>query len=152
MPDWHNIGYPIASCRCDGSFIISKPKGTGGLIIPAVIAEQTLYEIGDPAAYFLPDVTADFSNIRLTQVGTDEVEVENARGRPPTKQYKVSATYQDGYRAVATVSIVGLDAARKAERTAEAMIARARMAFAERALPDFTATHVKLSEQKPLTV
>jgi acyclic terpene utilization AtuA family protein len=143
VPDWHNIGYPIAACRGDGSFIISKPKDTGGLIVPAVIAEQTLYEIGDPAAYFLPDVTADFSNIRLTQVCADEVEVKNARGRPPTGQYKVSATYQDGYRAVATVSIVGLDAARKAERTAEALIARARMAFAERGLPDFTATHVE---------
>jgi hypothetical protein len=143
VPDWHNIGYPIAECRSNGSFEISKPEGTGGLIVPAVIAEQSLYEIGDPAAYFLPDVTADFSNIHLTQVGSNKVNVENAGGRPPTKQYKVSATYQDGYRAVATVSIVGPSAARKAERTAEALIARSRMIFAERALPDFTATHVE---------
>ncbi len=143
VPDWHNIGYPIAECRSDGSFVLSKPEGTGGLISPAVIAEQALYEIGDPAAYFLPDVTADFSNIHLTQVSADKVEVENARGRPPTKQYKVSATYQDGYRAVATVSIVGPSAARKAERTAAALIARARMIFAERGLPDFTATHIE---------
>jgi hypothetical protein len=143
VPDWHNIGYPIAECRSDGSFVISKPEGTGGLIVPAVIAEQALYEIGDPAAYFLPDVTADFADVRLTQVGANKVKVENARGRPPTKQYKVSATYQDGYRAVATVSIVGPSAARKAERTADALIARARMIFAERGLPDFTATHVE---------
>jgi hypothetical protein len=143
VPDWHNIGYPIAECRSDGNFVLSKPEGTGGLIVPAVIAEQTLYEIGDPSAYFLPDVTADFSDIRLTQVGANRVAVENARGRPPTKQYKVSATYQDGYRAVATVSIVGPSAARKAERTAEALIARSRMIFAERGLPDFTATHIE---------
>jgi hypothetical protein len=143
VPDWHNIGYPIAECRSDGSFVLSKPEGTGGLIVPAVIAEQALYEIGDPAAYFLPDVTADFSEIHLTQAGANKVKVENARGRPPTKQYKVSATYQDGYRAVATVSIVGPSAARKAERTAEALIARARMIFAERGLPDFTATHIE---------
>jgi hypothetical protein len=143
VPDWHNIGYPIAECRDDGSFVVSKPCNTGGLIVPAVIAEQTLYEIGDPAAYLLPDVAADFSHVRLTQVGPDKVRVEGARGRPPTGQYKVSATYQDGYRAVATVSIVGPDAARKAQKTGQAMIARARMTFARRGLPDFTATHIE---------
>jgi hypothetical protein len=143
VPDWHNIGYPIAECSPDGSFVVSKPAGTGGLIVPGVIAEQTLYEIGDPAAYLLPDVAADFSKVRLTQIGPDQVRVEGARGRPPTAQYKVSATYQDGYRAVATVSIVGTDAARKAERTGEALIARARMVFARRGLPDFTATHIE---------
>ena len=84
-----------------------KPKGTGGLVAPAVIAEQTLYEIGDPAAYVLPDVIADFSRVRLTQIGENEVLVEGARGRAPTPSYKVSATYQDGFRAVASVSIVG---------------------------------------------
>ncbi len=143
VPDWHNIGYPIAECRADGSFVVSKPDNTGGLIVPGVIAEQTLYEIGDPAAYLLPDVAADFSHVRLTQVGPDKVRVEGARGRPPTAQYKVSATYQDGYRAVATVSIVGPDAARKAHKTGQAMIARARATFAKRGLPDFTATHIE---------
>jgi hypothetical protein len=143
VPGWENIGYPIAECRADGSFVVSKPEGTGGLIIPGVIAEQTLYEIGDPAAYLLPDVAADFSNVRLTQVGPDQVRVEGARGRPPTSTYKVSATYQDGYRAVATVSIVGPNAARKATKTGEAMIARARASFAKRGLPDFTATHIE---------
>jgi hypothetical protein len=143
VPGWENIGYPIAECRDDGSFVVSKPEGTGGLIIPGVIAEQTLYEIGDPAAYLLPDVAADFSHVRLTQVGPDQVRVEGARGRAPTSTYKVSATYQDGYRAVATVSIVGPDAGRKATRTGEAMIARARAGFAKRGLPDFTATHIE---------
>jgi acyclic terpene utilization AtuA family protein len=143
VPDWFNIGYPIAECRSDGSFTLSKPDDTGGLIIPGVIAEQALYEIGDPAAYFLPDVTADFSNVRLTQVGENKVKVENARGRPPTDKYKVSATYQDGYRAVATVSIVGPDAALKAERTGETLIARARMLFKQNGQSDFTATHIE---------
>jgi hypothetical protein len=143
VPDWHNIGYPIAECGSDGRFVISKPDATGGLIVPGVIAEQTLYEIGDPAAYLLPDVTADFSEVRLTQVGPDAVMVEGARGRAPTSQYKVSATYQDGYRAVATVSIVGPNAAMKAERTAAALIARARMVFQRRGIQDFSATHVE---------
>jgi len=89
-------------------------------------------------------VTADFSNVRLTQVGPDRVRVENARGWPPTSQYKISATYQDGYRAVATVSIVGPNASQKAERTGQALVARARLIFDQRGLPDFTATHLEV--------
>jgi hypothetical protein len=141
VPDWENIGYPIAECQEDGSFVLTKPPGTGGLVIPGSVAEQVLYEIGDPAAYVLPDLVADFSRVALQQVGPDRVRVSGARGRAPTAQYKVSATYQDGYRAMATVSIVGPQAAAKAERTAEALVARARLTFKERGLPDFTATH-----------
>jgi hypothetical protein len=143
VPNWENIGYPIAECQPDGSFVLTKPADTGGLIIPGSIAEQVLYEIGDPAAYVLPDLVADFSNVQLTQVGPDRVLVTGAHGRPPTLQYKVSATYQDGYRAMATVSLVGPQAAAKAERTGEALIARARLIFRERGLPDFTATHIE---------
>ena len=151
VPDWFNIGYPIASCACDGRFVVSKPRGTGGLIIPGVIAEQTLYEIGDPAAYMLPDVVADFSGVQLTQVGENEVLVEGARGRAPTQSYKVSATYQDGYRAVASVSIVGPRAAEKAEKTGEALIARARMNFKRRAFRISRRRTSRRSGRKPLT-
>ena len=143
VPGWENIGYPIATCSADGSFVVGKPAGSGGMVTPAVIAEQTLYEIGDPAAYILPDVVADFSQVRLSQLGPDQVRVSGARGRPPTGTYKVSATYQDGWRGVLTVSIVGVDAARKAERTAAAMIARAQANFAARGLPAFSATQVE---------
>jgi hypothetical protein len=143
VPDWHNIGYPIASCTADGSFLISKPAETGGLITPEVVAEQILYEIGDPAAYILPDVVADFSRVTLTQIAENVVRVSGAAGRPPTASYKVSATYQDGYRAVATVSIVGPDAARKAERTGAALIDRAALLFRNRNIPPFTATHIE---------
>jgi len=144
VPDWENIGYPLAECHADGGFILTKPLGTGGLVIPGSVAEQVLYEIGDPAAYLLPDVVADFSEVRLAQDGPDRVRVGGARGRAPTSQYKVSATYQDGYRAVASVSIVGPGAAAKAERTASALIARARLIFRERGLPDFSATHIEV--------
>jgi hypothetical protein len=143
VPDWHNIGYPIATCRADGGFTISKPANTGGLIIPEVVAEQTLYEIGDPAAYMLPDVVADFSGVTITQAGENMVEVAGAKGRPPTAQYKVSATYQDGFRSVATVSIVGVDAAAKAERTGRTLIDRAEMIFRSRNLAPFKATHIE---------
>jgi len=143
VPDWHNIGYPIAECRADGSFVLTKPDQTGGLVTPGTVAEQTLYEIGDPAAYILPDVIADFSQVKLTQQAPDRVLVTGARGLPPTDLYKVSSTFQDGFRAIATVSIVGIDAARKARRTAEALLARARMSFAERGVADFTSTHIE---------
>ena len=143
VPDWHNIGYPIAECSADGSFVLTKPDDTGGLVTPGTVAEQTLYEIGDPQAYVLPDVVADFSNVQLTQIGLNRVHVTGARGRPATRYYKVSATYQDGYRAVATVSIVGKDAARKARRTAEALLARARLMFDEWGIADFTSTHIE---------
>ena len=144
VPDWHNIGYPIAECAVDGSFVISKPDGSGGLVVPATVAEQTLYEVGDPAAYLLPDVTADFSLVRLTQIAPDKVRVQNVRGTAPTSSYKVSATYQDGLRATATVSIVGRDATAKAERTADMLLRRARQTFAARGLPDFSATHLEV--------
>jgi hypothetical protein len=143
VPDWHNIGYPIAICGPEGVFRLTKPAGTGGLVSPATVAEQTLYEIGDPAAYFLPDVVCDFSQVTITQTAENEVEVAGARGRPPTTQYKISATYQDGYRAVATVSIVGPDAAAKAERTGRTLIDRAEMIFTRDGIPPFTATHIE---------
>jgi hypothetical protein len=143
VPDWHNIGYPIATCRDDGTFTVSKPANTGGLIIPDVVAEQTLYEIGDPAAYMLPDVVADFSAVTITKAGENQVDVRGAKGRPPTAQYKVSATYQDGYRSVATVSIVGIDAAAKAERTGRTLIDRAEMLFRKRNIAPFKATHIE---------
>jgi hypothetical protein len=143
VPNWENIGYPIAECHRDGSFVITKPADTGGLVTPGTVAEQALYEIGDPAAYVLPDLIADFSQVHLSQEAPQRVRVTGARGRAPTAQYKVSATYQDGYRAVATVSIVGPQAAAKARRTGEALIARARLSFQERALPDFTATYLE---------
>jgi hypothetical protein len=144
VPGWHDIGYPIAECRADGSFVLTKPAGTGGLVAPQVVAEQMLYEVGDPGAYLLPDVTADFRHVSLAEAGPDRVAVSGARGRAPPATYKVSATYQDGYRAVATVSIVGPDAVAKAERTAEALLARARMIFARRGLADFRATHAEV--------
>lgn len=144
VPGWDNIGYPLAECSADGSFVVSKPANTGGMVTTATIGEQVLYEVGDPAAYLLPDVTADFSHVKLEQVGENQVRLTGARGLPPTKQYKVSATWADGWRAVPMVAIVGYDAVAKAERTAEALLARARRHFAERGLADFSRTHVEV--------
>ncbi|MBV8849119.1 MAG: DUF1446 domain-containing protein [Methylobacteriaceae bacterium] len=122
--DWADIGYPIAEISSDGSFVLSKPEGTGGLVNFATAAEQMLYEIGDPRAYLLPDVTCDFSDVRIDEIGADCVRVSNARGLLPTGTYKTSATYQDGYRVGAYLTIGGIDAVRKAEKVADAVIRR----------------------------
>ncbi len=144
VPDWATIGYPIAECRADGSFDITKPAGTGGLIARAAVAEQLLYEIGDPGAYVLPDVICDFRAVVVEQIDADRVRVSGARGIAPTDSYKVSATALQGFRAAGTLVIVGIDAVAKAERTGEAIVERTRRLLRESGFADFTATHVEV--------
>jgi hypothetical protein len=144
VPDWPHIGYPVLECEADGSFAVTKPNGTGGLVNTAVIAEQMLYEIGDPRRYLLPDVTCDFTGVRLEQLGEHRVRVTGARGLPPGPGYKVSATWMDGYRCAGQLTIVGFDAARKAQRTGEAILARTRELFAQRRWLPYTRTHIEV--------
>ena len=144
VPDWPHIGYPVLECAGDGSFVVSKPPGTGGLVNAAVISEQLLYEIGDPRRYLLPDVTCDFSQVRLQDVGPHRVLVQGARGLAPGPQYKVSATFVEGFRCAAQLTIVGLDAARKARRTGEAILERTRELFAAQGLADYSRTLIEV--------
>ncbi|TYR33116.1 DUF1446 domain-containing protein [Mesorhizobium microcysteis] len=144
VPDWENIGYPVAECFEDGAFIVTKPQGTGGLVTRAVVAEQMLYEVGDPKAYILPDVVADFSAVTIEQEGDNRVRVSPGRGRPAPASLKVSATVADGFRAFGTLSIIGIDAAAKAQRTAEAILARCRAIFRLRNLADFRRTDIEI--------
>ncbi|RPH67739.1 MAG: DUF1446 domain-containing protein [Burkholderiales bacterium] len=144
VPDWPDIGYPIVECHADGSFVVTKPAGTGGKVTPAVVAEQMLYEIGDPAAYLLPDVVCDFTEVTMSVAGEDRVCVRGAHGRAPGDRYKVSATYADGYRCSAQLTIVGFDAAAKARRTGEAILSRTRAMFARLGLPDYGATLIEV--------
>jgi len=144
VPRWDDIGYPILECSADGSFVVTKAPGTGGLVSRAVVAEQMLYEMGDPGAYLLPDVVCDFTAVKIDQVGTDRVRVGGARGLAPTSTYKVCATYPDGYRCNAILNIIGIDAAKKARRTAEAILARTSALFRELGLPDYSASRVEV--------
>jgi hypothetical protein len=141
---WENIGYPIAEVSADGSFTVGKPEGTGGIVLPATVAEQMVYEIGDPQAYILPDVVCDFSQVRIERAGDNLVRVTNAKGAPPTDTYKVSATYQDGFRVGLYLTIAGIDADSKARKTADAILKRCRAMLRMRNMADFTETNVEL--------
>lgn len=144
VPGWDDMGFPVTECRADGAFVITKPERTGGLVTPLSVGEQMLYEIGNPAAYVLPDVTCDFRSVQMRQVGSDRVEVTGAVGRPPSDTLKVSATYPDGYRAIGTVTIAGRDAAAKAQRAGEAIFQRTRRLLAARQMADFTQTSIEV--------
>ncbi|MFV0280666.1 MAG: acyclic terpene utilization AtuA family protein [Rhodoblastus sp.] len=134
---WENVGWPVAECFADGSFIVTKPENTGGAVSPLTVAEQMLYEIGDPAAYILPDVVCDFTGVTMVQDGKDRVKVAGARGRSPTRTYKVSATYPGGFRLVSSSVIAGFDAPAKARRVAEAVLNRVGKMLEDAGLPPF---------------
>ena len=144
IPDWHNIGYPIVDCQADGSFVVHKPPGTGGKVLRAAVAEQLLYEIGDPGSYLLPDVVCDFRHVQIEQLDAEHVRVSGALGRAPTDSFKVSATSLQGYRCTGSMVIIGIDAAAKAQRTGEAVLQRCRVLLAQAGLSDFTSTHIDL--------
>ncbi len=141
---WDDMGFPIAECSADGTFELSKPDGTGGLVSPMTIAEQIVYEVGDPAAYILPDVICDFSGVRLEQSGPDRVRVRGAKGRAPTGSYKVCATWSDGYRSVATIMLAGRDAVAKARAVGEAILKRGGRLIGEAGFAPFTETLIEV--------
>jgi len=141
---WADIGFPIAECRADGSFVVTKPTGTGGLVSTRTVGEQVTYETGDPANYILPDVVCDLTQIRLDQAGADRVQVTNVRGKAPTPTYKVSATYPDGFRSIATLMVNGIDAAEKAQAMGEAILKRTRAIFAREGLGDYADSSIEV--------
>ena len=134
VPELWNVGYPIAEVAADGSFVVTKHPGSGGLVSVDTVAEQLVYEMGDPHAYVTPDVTADFTSIRLEQEGPDRVRVFAVRGRPNTPFLKVSASYLDGWKAAGQVTLSGPRALEKARLAADIVwkrLARAGVAFAD---------------------
>lgn len=144
VPDWANIGFPVGECHADGSVVMTKPDGTGGLVSVGTIAEQLLYEVSDPQAYIVPDVVCDFSGVTVEQEGANRVRVSGAKGYPPTNSLKVCGTYDDGWRSVALIPITGIDAVAKAERTAAELLKRTGTLLAQRGLPGWTRSHVEV--------
>lgn len=149
--DWETVvdtlpeaGYPMAEICASGDVVITKPDGSGGAVTVGTVAEQMLYEIGDPAAYLLPDVACDFSGVKLAQQCADRVAVTGAHGLWVPDGYKVSATYADGFRGGHIWTMYGRDADIKAEKFAEIVFRRCRMVLEQAGLPDFTETSVEI--------
>jgi hypothetical protein len=106
-------GFPVAEVAADGSAVITKHPGTGGLVSPGTVTAQLLYEIAEPA-YRNPDVIAHFDTVRLAQAGPDRVAITGTRGSPPPPDLKVAINYLGGYRNTMTLVLTGLDIAEKA--------------------------------------
>ncbi len=85
VPDMARIGFPIVEARPDGTFTVTKHEGTGGLVSRQTVAEQLLYEIGDPKDYITPDCVADFTSIHLAADGANRVRVHGIAGEPDTE-------------------------------------------------------------------
>ncbi len=141
---WDEMGFPLIDCAPDGSFTVTKPAGTGGMVTSATVAEQIVYEIGDPQAYRLPDVTCDFSAVRLEQTGPDRVRVSGARGRAPGGDLKLCATWADGFRLMTTYMIAGFQAAAKGRATAQALIRRTQRLMAAQGFADYRESLVEV--------
>jgi hypothetical protein len=115
IPDFAGIGYPIVEAEPDGTFVITKHKGTGGRVSVASVKEQLLYEMGDPHEYITPDCIADFTTIQLEQCGPDRVRFSGIRGKPATNLFKVSISYSAGFKAIGTLAYSWPDAYAKAQ-------------------------------------
>lgn len=115
VPDLAHLGFPIAEVSEDGSALLTKVEGSGGLLSRATCTEQLLYEIQDPAAYYTPDVIADFSHVSIEETGPDRVRVLGGRGRMRPATLKVSLGYHDGFIGEGQISYAGPNALRRAE-------------------------------------
>jgi len=126
VPDPADMGYPVVEMSEDGTFVVTKPENTGGRVSIQTVKEQLLYEIGDPDQYLSPDATVSFLHLEVKQTGPDRVQVTGAVGTAPPPLLKVSATYRDGYKAEAMLTVLGRDAVRKAKRCGDMLVTRVR--------------------------
>jgi hypothetical protein len=145
-----NPGFPIVEASPDGSFVVTKHPGTGGVVSVASVTEQLVYEMGDPRSYITPDGIADFTTIQLQQAGPDRVRVSGIRGSPQTPMLKVSIAYFYGYKAVGTLVYSwpeAYDKARAADRILRERLTDLGLEF-EQILTEYvgaSATHGRLS-------
>ncbi len=150
IPDLANVGFPIVEAAPDGTFVVTKHEGTGGIVSIPSIKEQLVYEMGDPHEYITPDCVADFTSIRLEDAGRNRVRVHGIKGRPATEFLKVSISYAAGYKAVGTLVYSWPDAyakARAADAILRARLERLGLRF-EQILTEFVganATHGRLA-------
>jgi hypothetical protein len=124
VPGLSDVGFPIAEVEADGSFTITKPHGTGGVVDLRTVKEQLLYEIHDPAAYLTPDVVLDLTEVSIRQEGKDRVRVEGARGRPAPECLKATIGVSGDWLGEAEISYAGPNALARARLAAEVIESR----------------------------
>lgn len=118
IPGLDRLGYPIAEAWGEHEAIITKVPGSGGIINAATVKLQLLYEIGDPTAYITPDVVADFTSVKVEEVGPDRVRISAVKGKPRTGSLKAVIGYLNGYMAEGCVAYGPPAAEEKARETA----------------------------------
>ena len=124
VPDLDRVGFPIVEVTKDGSFVVTKAIGTGGIVTEATVTEQMLYELHDPAAYLTPDVTMDITAVGLSPDGSDRIRVRGVRGHAPPPTYKVTVSLGGGFLAEGEISYAGPNALARAELAADVLMKR----------------------------
>lgn len=142
--DLETLGYPIAELSGDGTFVVTKPEDTGGMVTRGTVGEQILYEIANPQFYVLPDVVVDLSEVKLEEVAPDRVRVTGAKGSEPPDHYKTAVSWVDGFRIGQYFSFYGTDAERKAERFADAVLSKSEAQLEARNMAPFRRTNVEI--------
>ncbi len=118
------LGFPIGEISEDGTLVVTIHPGQGGCVTPAVLKEQLLYEIGDPSAYIVADVVCDITDLEMKDLGNNRVKVWGTKGHPPTPNYKVSMSYEGGYRIAVGLIYTWPDCVAKAKASSEVMLKR----------------------------
>lgn len=113
------LGHPFADVYIDGSAIISKVDGTGGVVNLQTAKEQLLYEVVNPHEYYTPDVIADFTTVYLKETGTNQVQVTGGAGKPKPQTYKVSVGYKAFYLGEGEIAYAGPSALERAQLAGE---------------------------------
>ena len=127
VPDIARLGFPIAEVAEDGTAVITKVPGTGGVVSAATCTEQLLYEVHDPARYLQPDVVADFSGVSVTEAGPDRVRIQGGDGTKRTGTLKVSVGYVDSYVGEGQISYAGPGAVARGRLALEIVAERLRL-------------------------
>lgn len=124
VPGMDRIGFPIAEVAEDGTIVVTKADGTGGLVDRRTVTEQLLYEIHDPAAYLTPDVTLDVTGVTVEEIGRDRVRVAGARGHAAPETLKATVSVEGGFLGEGEISYAGPNALARARLAADTLRAR----------------------------